>query len=186
MKDRLVSLFLSVVGRAPFDGVKERWTFWSLSKIKAVNFRRWCFDERTHSAKLWKTLVTRSFPKTIRTPLERIYLQFHNVIDWNEFLLLIILTTLWLKWISSLDYFENSLRGFFWVGFVPAVRCDVRDSERHREPRLEIKIMMIMMTMEPARYTWRSIFVTSHLHDGTIAWLIYMTTQKHDLQVHDN
>ena len=27
MKDCLVSLFLSVVGRAPFDGVKERWTF---------------------------------------------------------------------------------------------------------------------------------------------------------------
>ena len=27
MKDFLVSLFLSVVGRAPFDGVKERWTF---------------------------------------------------------------------------------------------------------------------------------------------------------------
>ena len=75
MKDCLVSLFLSVVGRAPFDGVKERWTFWSLSEIKAVNFRRWCFDQRTHSAKLWKTLVTRSFPNTIRTPFERIYLQ---------------------------------------------------------------------------------------------------------------
>ena len=93
MKDCLVSLFLSVVGRAPFDGVKERWTFWSLSEIKAVNFRRWCFDQRTHSAKLWKTLVTRSFPNTIRTPLERIYLQFHNAIEWNEFLLLIILRT---------------------------------------------------------------------------------------------
>ena len=93
MKDCLVDLFLSFVGRAPFDGVKERWTFWSLSEIKAANFRRWCFDQRTHSAKLWKTLVTRSFPNTIRTPLERIYLQFHNVIDWNEFFLLIVLRT---------------------------------------------------------------------------------------------
>ena len=92
MKDFLVSLFLSVVGRAPFDGVKGG-HFDHLPMIKAVNFRRWCFDQRTHSAKLWKTLVTRSFPNTIRTPLERIYLQFHNVIDWTEFLLLIILKT---------------------------------------------------------------------------------------------
>ena len=131
MKDCLVSLFLSVVGRAPFDGVKERWTFWSLSEIKAANFRRWCFDQRTHSAKLWKTLVTRSFPNTIRTPLERIYLQFHKVIN--------------LKWITSLDYFENSLCSFVWIGFMAAVWCDVRDSERHREPSLEIKILMIMI-----------------------------------------
>ena len=94
MKDCLVDLFLSFVGRAPFDGVKGG-HFDHLPMIKAVNFRRWCFDERTHSAKLWKTLVTRSFPNTIRTPLERIYLQFHNAIDWNEVLLLI--------------FFENSL-----------------------------------------------------------------------------
>ena len=39
---------------------------------------------------------------------------------------------------------------------------------------------------EPARFTWRSTYRTSHLHDGTITWFIYVTTQKHDIQVHDN
>ena len=47
-------------------------------------------------------------------------------------------------------------------------------------------IEVVIMLGEPPRLTWRSTYRTSHLHDGTITWFIYVTDQKRDIQVRDN